>query len=234
MPVDTIVVSRILPATPAQIFTAWLDAAEHAAMTGSPATVESAEVGGRFTAWDGYIDGSHLALDPGVRIVQSWRSDDFPADALDSLLEVSLEPAPGGTRVTLRHGDLPEGQGPAVLEGWEEFYLTPMERYFRRAGRKGAKGAGRGAKGGKKAGKPSARAGGKAALAKAGARDRPAVRKAASRKAVRKPVRKPARKAAGRQAAKGAKRRGAAKRGAGKPARKAASRRPVKQKGARR
>jgi uncharacterized protein YndB with AHSA1/START domain len=138
MPTDSILLSRILPATPAQVFAAWLDAAEHTAMTGSPATIESAEVGGRFTAWDGYIDGSFVALEPGRRIVQSWRSDDFPADALDSLLEVSLEPAPGGTRVTLRHGDLPEGQGPALLEGWEEFYLEPMSRYFGRRRRKGA------------------------------------------------------------------------------------------------
>jgi uncharacterized protein YndB with AHSA1/START domain len=130
MPTDTIELSHLLPATPERIFAAWLDAAEHAAMTGSPATVESAEVGGRFTAWDGYIDGSHLALEPGVRILQSWRSHDFPADALDSLLEVRLEPAPGGTRVTLRHSDLPEGQGPALLEGWVEFYFVPMGRYF--------------------------------------------------------------------------------------------------------
>ena len=141
MPTDTIELSRILPATPAQVFAAWLDAAEHSAMTGSPATVESAEVGSRFTAWGGYIDGSIVALEPGVRIVQSWRSDDFPADALDSLLEVLLEPVPGGTRVTLRHGDLPEGQGPALLEGWDEFYFAPMERYFarRQPGPKGAR-----------------------------------------------------------------------------------------------
>jgi uncharacterized protein YndB with AHSA1/START domain len=130
MPTDTIELSRILAATPERIFAAWLSAAEHSAMTGSLATVESPVIGGRFTAWDGYIDGSHLALEPGVRILQSWRSNDFPADALDSLLEVRLEPVPEGTRVTLRHSDLPEGHGPALLEGWTEFYFVPMGRYF--------------------------------------------------------------------------------------------------------
>ncbi len=206
MPTDAILLSRILPATPAQVYAAWLDAAEHSAMTGSPATIESAEVGGRFTAWDGYIDGSFVALEPGVRIVQSWRSDDFPADALDSLLDVRLEPAPGGTRVTLRHGDLPEGQGPALLEGWVEFYLEPMARYFDR-GRKGAKGAT-----GMATPKPGARA-------RASART--AARKAA-RTAPRKQVRKAAKK-------KAAPKRAAVKRG-----KKPVPRRSEKRKGPRR
>ena len=189
MPTDSILLSRILPASPARIYAAWLDATEHAAMTGSPATVESAEVGGRFTAWDGYIDGSFVTLEPGVRIVQSWRSDDFPADALDSLLEVRLEPAPGGTRVTLRHGDLPAGQGPALLEGWEEFYLEPMARYFGKGRRKGAKGA-----------KPAAKARATARLAARKASPtmarkpirKAAMKKAAPKRAASKRARKPA------------------------------------------
>jgi uncharacterized protein YndB with AHSA1/START domain len=214
MPTETIELSRILPATPERIFAAWLDAAEHAAMTGSPATVDSTEVGGRFTAWDGYIDGSHLALEPGVRILQSWRSNDFPADALDSLLEVRLEPVPEGTRVTLRHSDLPEGHGPALLEGWTEFYFVPMGRHF-------GKGKARGAK-------PVAKASGRK---KAEPRKR---RPSAKKLVVRKGGRTAATKAKpGRRAAK---RGGAARRGAVKPggAKKAAVRRASKRKGVRR
>jgi uncharacterized protein YndB with AHSA1/START domain len=130
MPTETIELTQIVPAAPERIYAAWLDAREHSAMTGGEATVESGEIGGRFTAWNGYIDGSHLALEPGRRIVQSWRSDDFPADALDSHLEVRLEPVPGGTRLTIVHSDLPAGQGPANLEGWEAHYLEPMRKYF--------------------------------------------------------------------------------------------------------
>jgi uncharacterized protein YndB with AHSA1/START domain len=137
MPTESIELSRVFPATPLEIFAAWLDAALHAAMTGGPATVESTEVGGRFSAWGGYIDGSHVALEPGRRILQSWRSDDFPADAVDSLLEVRLEPVRGGTRVTIRHSDLPVGQGVSYRQGWEQHYLDPMERYFGKAARRG-------------------------------------------------------------------------------------------------
>ena len=131
MPTETIELSRFLPAPPLRIYDAWLDADDHAAMTGGKATVESREVGGRYSAWDGYIDGSHVALEPGVRIVQSWRSDDFPADAVDSLLEVRLAPEDDGTRITIRHSDVPAGQGPGLLEAWDEYYLAPMEAFFR-------------------------------------------------------------------------------------------------------
>ena len=37
-----------------------------------------AVVGGKFTAWDGYIFGKYLELDDGKRVVQEWTSTDFP------------------------------------------------------------------------------------------------------------------------------------------------------------
>lgn len=185
MPTDTIELSRILPATPDRIYLAWLNGPDHTAMTGGKATVASTEVGGAFTAWDGYIDGVHVALEPGRRIVQAWRTDDFPADAPESHLEVLLEPAPGGTRVTIRHADLPEGQGPAVLEGWDEWYLEPMARFFakeaaRRAaarpGRKGAAGRAAKAKGraeGKAKATPRTRSASRAGAGRASGRSGP-------------------------------------------------------------
>lgn len=134
MPTESIEVSGVVPATPEQIYDAWLDAELHAAMTGgSAATVEGIEVGGRFTAGDGYMWGRHLVLEPGRRIVQAWRSKDFPAGAPDSRLEVVLDAADGGTWVTIRHHDVPEGQGAMYRDGWEVYYLEPMRRHFGRA-----------------------------------------------------------------------------------------------------
>jgi uncharacterized protein YndB with AHSA1/START domain len=200
MPTDNVELSRILPATPDQIYAAWLDADAHGAMTGGAATVESVEIGGRFTAWGGYIDGSHLALEPARRIVQSWRSDDFPPDALDSRLEVLLEAAPGGTRITIRHTDLPEGHGPGLLEGWDEHYLEPMRRYFELVQRAAGTVAGAKARGPRKVAarrtrKVAAKVSRKAAPRAARKGAKPAKRKGAAR-----PARKPARKSARRPA----------------------------------
>jgi len=193
MPTETIELSRHLPAPPLRIYDAWLDAADHAAMTGGKATVESREVGGRYTAWDGYIDGSHVALEPGVRIVQSWRSDDFPADAVDSLLEVRLAPEDDGTRITIRHSDLPEGQGPGLLEAWDEYYLTPMEAFFQaevKAAR-GARGKRKGAARKKAGRKAAARGTAKAAPKARAAKKAPTPKRKASAK-KKAPARKPA------------------------------------------
>src|SRR5262249_28542445 len=110
MALESIQVSTVIPASPERIFTAWLSSNEHSAFTGGQATAE-ARVGGRHTAWDGYIEGVNLALDTGRRIVQSWRSSDFPEGCGDSRLEVLLEPSGVGTKLTLVHTDIPEGQG---------------------------------------------------------------------------------------------------------------------------
>jgi uncharacterized protein YndB with AHSA1/START domain len=129
MALESIQVSALIPASPDRIFQAWLSSQEHSAFTGGQATVEP-RVGGRHTAWDGYIEGVNLTLEEGRRIVQSWRSSDFPDGSTDSKLEVLLEPTDGGTKVTLVHTDIPEGQGRLYEQGWVDHYFTPMQEYF--------------------------------------------------------------------------------------------------------
>lgn len=60
---DSFEISIILPAEPARIYRAWLDSAEHSAFTGSPAEIDP-QVGGKFNAWDRYIQGTNLELEP--------------------------------------------------------------------------------------------------------------------------------------------------------------------------
>ncbi|HEX4801975.1 MAG TPA: SRPBCC domain-containing protein [Myxococcaceae bacterium] len=129
MATESIEVSGVVHAPAERIYQAWLSSSEHTAMTGSRATVEG-NVGGRFTCYDGRIEGANLELEPGRRIVQRWRSTDFPAEAADSLLEVRLEPLDTGTRVAFVHSEIPEGQGTLLEEGWRKYYLEPMDRYF--------------------------------------------------------------------------------------------------------
>ncbi len=130
MPLEAIRVSSPLPLPAARIYAAWLDAHEHSRMTGSPATVD-ATVGGRHTAWDGYIEGEILELEPGVRIVQTWRSREFPEGHAPSLLEIRLRDTPGGCEILISHGDIPEGQSGRYEAGWHEHYFIPMTKYFR-------------------------------------------------------------------------------------------------------
>ncbi|MSQ13291.1 MAG: hypothetical protein EXR47_03975 [Dehalococcoidia bacterium] len=124
---DTIKVSTVLPATPEQIYRAWLDAREHGLFTRRKATAQK-RVGGKFTAWDGYIEGE--TLEPNKRIVQAWRTTEFPEGSPDSRLEALLEPAKGGTKVTLVHTNIPKGQVADLKQGWVDYYFEPMKAYF--------------------------------------------------------------------------------------------------------
>ncbi len=129
MPIE-FTVSDTIPAAPEAVFEAWMSSAGHAAMTGAEATVDP-RVGGEFQAWDGYISGRTLELEAGRRIVQSWRTTEFADDDPDSQIEVLLAPEGGGTRLTLRHTGVPDGQ-PDYEEGWQESYFDPMREYFSR------------------------------------------------------------------------------------------------------
>src|SRR5512137_897347 len=113
---DSFEISDLIPASPEHIYHAWLDAAEHGAFTGGTATGK-AKVGSKFTAWDGYISGTNLELEPNRRIVQSWRTTEFPADSPDSLLEILLVAQGERTKITLVHSNIPEGQGQDYYQG---------------------------------------------------------------------------------------------------------------------
>lgn len=126
---ESLKVSCVFPVAPQKLFDAWLDSQAHSAFTGAAAEIEP-EVEGSFTAWDGYIEGETLELEPPRRLLQSWRTSEFPAEAEDSLLEVLFEAVEGGTKMTLVHTNIPEGQGEQYKTGWQEHYFTPMLEYF--------------------------------------------------------------------------------------------------------
>jgi activator of HSP90 ATPase len=118
----------VIPATPAEVYTAWLDGDSHAAMTGAPAEGQ-AEPGSSFQAWGGYISGRNLELVENQKIVQAWRTSEFSSTEADSHLVICLEAVEEGTRVRIEHTNLP-AHGMQYLEGWKDHYFTPMTAYF--------------------------------------------------------------------------------------------------------
>ena len=114
MAYDSLSVSEVIPAAPERIYAAWLSSDEHTAFTGDKAVVEPF-VGGRHTTFDGYASGQTVELQPGRRIVQTWRAEDFPVGSPDSRVEVTLEETVGGTMVTILHTEIPSG---ATCAAW--------------------------------------------------------------------------------------------------------------------
>lgn len=117
------------PVTPTVLYEAWMSSEGHTGITGSAARVDP-RVGGSFEAWDGYITGTTLELEPAKRIVQAWRTSEFPESAPDSRLEIVLEATSRGTKLTLTHSNIPKDQVESYREGWDESYFQPMEAFF--------------------------------------------------------------------------------------------------------
>jgi activator of HSP90 ATPase len=123
-------ISLTLPVLPEVIYKAWLDSHEHSQMTESPAEIDGS-INGRFTAWDGYISGFNVNLTPHERIVQSWRTTDFLEGVPDSRIEITLTKINVGTRLLLKHSNIPEGKEAEYKQGWKDFYFSPMKKYFK-------------------------------------------------------------------------------------------------------
>ena len=134
MTTEKISVVTEVSASPEDVYDAWLDSKRHSAMTGGRAEI-AARVGGRHTAWDGYIEGQIVDLQAGLRIAKLWRTREFPVDAPDSHVEITFLPVAGGTRVAVFHTEIPEGQGQRYELGWEQHYFAPMRAYFRKRSR---------------------------------------------------------------------------------------------------
>jgi uncharacterized protein YndB with AHSA1/START domain len=126
---DSLSISEVIPAPAERIYAAWLSSDEHTAFTGDKAFVEPF-VGGKHSTFDGYAVGQTVELQPGRRIVQTWRAEDFPIGSPDSRVEVTLEETVGGTMVTILHTDIPSGQGSNYRDGWLKYYLEPLKGYF--------------------------------------------------------------------------------------------------------
>ena len=130
--VTTITQKIIIPKViPKEVYQAYIDPKKHSQFTGSEATGKPV-VGGKFTAWDGYISGKFLELEEGKHVVQEWTSTDFPEGAPPSKLELTFREVPKGTEIVMVHSNVPKDQGDETAEGWTEFYWEPMKQYFKK------------------------------------------------------------------------------------------------------
>ena len=116
---------------PRAVYALLADSKQHTAFSGEPAVI-SKEVGGRFSAYSGYIQGINVDLAPGERIVQAWRGADFPP-GIFSMATFNLSPtSDGGTELVLTHRGVPKSLIPGIEQGWREFYWDKMKAHLAR------------------------------------------------------------------------------------------------------
>jgi activator of HSP90 ATPase len=71
------------------------------------------------------LSGTILLIEPKGLIVQTWRSANLPAAAIDSVLTFTFRPEKDGARIELGHVNVPEEDFAGVKQSWEKYYLMP-------------------------------------------------------------------------------------------------------------
>lgn len=126
MKTKTIRQSLTLKASPHDVYEALMDSRKHARFTGGKATI-SRKVGGKFSVFDGSLEGENLELVPDEKIVQAWRLGEWPKGYF-SKATFSFKAVDGGTRLTFIHTDVPEADYEDVKQGWHDYYWKPMKQ----------------------------------------------------------------------------------------------------------
>ena len=125
----TIQHSVTLPGSAARLFEMYLDSEIHGAFTGAPVTISSTP-GSEFCAFNGALSGRMLHTVPKRLIVQSWRSNHWGADDLDSTLILTFSPSGDSGRIELVHVNVADHDVQGVTEGWEKYYWKPWRQYL--------------------------------------------------------------------------------------------------------
>ena len=125
MKTKTIRQSATFKTTPHEVYEALMDSRKHARFTGAKASI-TRKVGGKFTAYDGYIEGINLSLAPDKKIVQSWRGSDWP-EGHYSRATFSLKKVKNGTHLTFTQSGVPNQYYNDIKQGWHDYYWKPMK-----------------------------------------------------------------------------------------------------------
>ncbi len=118
----------VFSAKPHEVYGALMDSKKHAKFTGGRASVSRA-VGGKFTAFDGYITGFNLELKKDKKIIQAWTCTEWPVGHY-SVVTFSLKPVQQGTQLVFTHIGVPANKAASISSGWKEYYWKPMEKMF--------------------------------------------------------------------------------------------------------
>jgi activator of HSP90 ATPase len=124
----TIKQTIIIKASPHDLYEAILNPKIHSKFTNSKAT-NTMKVGGKFTAYDGYISGTNLILEKDKKIVQSWTSTDFPKGYFTKVI-FEFKAEKNGTKLTFMQENVSDENFEKIKQGWIDFYWEPLKKMF--------------------------------------------------------------------------------------------------------
>ena len=127
MATKTLKQTRTFNAPATAIYEMLMDSKKHSKVTGAPAKISTKE-GGKFTAFGGMLAGTNIELKPNKKIVQSWRSSEWPEGHYSTLTFSLASAGRGKTKLSLSQSNIPDNDFEGVKKGWIEYYYVPMAK----------------------------------------------------------------------------------------------------------
>ena len=117
-----------LRTTPKTVYNALMNEKKHSQFTGERAKIRG-KAGAPFSCYDGYITGITLELEPAKRIVQAWRSQNWP-EGHYSIVTFALFKKSGGTQLRFKQIGVPANDYARKNQGWRMHYWQPLKQYL--------------------------------------------------------------------------------------------------------
>lgn len=98
-------------------------------ITGGKAS-NTQKVGGKFSAYDDYIQGTNEELVLGKKIVQKWTCSDFPSGHYSKITITFKKIGEKQCDLNFIQEDVPDDLYEDISQGWHEFYWEPIKDYI--------------------------------------------------------------------------------------------------------
>lgn len=115
-----------LRAKPEDIYNALTNQKMIEIWTGEDAVMQP-EPNTEFSLWEGNITGVNLEFEENRKIMQKWY---FGEHEKDSIVTILLHPDKKGTKLELRHTNIPDEAYKNISEGWDEDYFGSLNELF--------------------------------------------------------------------------------------------------------
>lgn len=116
-------------AAPAAVYEVLTSSARFTAMCGGAEANISDAVGGEVSLFGGAVQARNVELVPGIRVVQTWRSADWP-EGVHSIVRFELSGEGDSTKIEFSQSGYPANAAEHLKEGWSQMYWGPMNALF--------------------------------------------------------------------------------------------------------
>ena len=116
-------------ATPHEVYEALMDSKKHTDFTEAKAVI-SRNIGGKFTAFDGWASGEIVELVKDKKIEQTWRSADWP-DNHYSTITFALKQKRVETILDFTQTEIPMGFYNDIKQGRTDWYWDKLKVYLK-------------------------------------------------------------------------------------------------------